>query len=81
MDKHLNKSRNLCTSVQRGRPAIQCLDDVEEWTGLGSNEMWRQPENRVACKKRISRVAPKDSIVYCIQNSKFKKQMTRNNNY
>ena len=23
------------------------LDDAQEWTGLGLNEMWRKPEDRV----------------------------------
>ena len=32
----------------RGRPARQWLDDVKEWTGLSSNEMWRERKDRVA---------------------------------
>ena len=30
---------------------------VKEWTGLSSNEMWREPEDRVAWRKFVSRVA------------------------
>ena len=42
----------------RGRPVRQWLENVDEWTGLSSNEMWREPEYCVAWRKRVSRVAP-----------------------
>ena len=29
----------------RGIPARQWLDDVEDWTWLSLNEMWREPED------------------------------------
>ena len=38
----------------RGRPARQWLEDVQEWTGLSLNEMWREPEDRVAWRKRVN---------------------------
>ena len=41
----------------RGRPVRQWLDDVKEWTGLSSNEIWRKPEERVARRKHVSQVA------------------------
>ena len=39
----------------REKPTRQWL----EWTGLSSNEMWREPEDRVAWRNRavLSRVA------------------------
>ena len=45
--------------ISRGRPARQWLEDVKEWTGLSLNEMWREPYDRVAQRKRVSHVAPK----------------------
>ena len=42
----------------RGRPARQWLDDVKEWTGLSSDAIGREPEDRVAWRKRVSRVTP-----------------------
>ena len=44
----------------RVRLAKQWLDDVKEWTGLSLNEMWNEPEDRVARRKRISRAIPMD---------------------
>ena len=43
------------------RKACRSLDDVEEWTGLSSNEMWREhAEDREAWRQRVSRVAQTD---------------------
>ena len=53
----------------QGRPAGQLLDATKEWIWLSSNEMWREPEDRVARRKRVSRVAPTDRIVYDIHDS------------
>ena len=44
--------------TSRGRPARQRLDDAKEWTMLSLNEMWREPEDRVAWGKHVSRVVP-----------------------
>ncbi len=33
---------------------------VREWTGLSSNEIWREPEDRVVGRKSKSRVAKMD---------------------
>ena len=43
----------------RGRPARRRLDDVKQRTGLSSNEMWREKEERVAWRKRVGHDAPK----------------------
>ena len=40
----------------------------KEWTGLSGNEVWREPEDRVALRKRVNRVA---SIVYGIVDSRI----------
>ena len=32
----------------------------KEWTGLSLNEMWREPEDRVAWRKCLNRVATTD---------------------
>ena len=43
------------------RKAFRWLDDVKEWTGLSSNEMWREhAEDRVAWRQHVSRVAQTD---------------------
>ena len=44
-------------------------DSVKEWTVLSLNEMWREPEDRVAWRKWVSRDASTDWIVYGIQES------------
>ena len=36
----------------------QCLGDVNEWAGVGLNDMWMEPDGHVAWKKDSSRVAP-----------------------
>ena len=38
-------------------------DNVKELTGLGSNGMWRELEDRVAWRKRVSRVASVDNKI------------------
>ena len=40
------------------RKFTKWLDDVKEWIRLSSNEMWREPEDCVAWRKLVSRVAP-----------------------
>ena len=40
----------------RGRPVIQWLDDVTEWTGLSWTRMSMEPEHRWAGKKLANRV-------------------------
>ena len=35
-------------------------DHAKEWTETGLNEMWVEPEDRVAYRKRDSRVVTKD---------------------
>ena len=30
------------------------LDDVKEWTGLSSNDIWREPEDLVAWRNRVN---------------------------
>ena len=32
----------------RGRLSRQWLDDVKEWTGMSSTEMWKEPDDCVA---------------------------------
>ena len=32
----------------RERTARQWVHDVKEWTGLSLNQMWREPDDRVA---------------------------------
>ena len=44
----------------RGRPAIQWLDDVKEWTGLSLNAMWSVPEDRVAWGNCVNHAVPTD---------------------
>ena len=34
--------------------ARQWMDDVKEWTGLSHNEMWREPVDCQAWRKRVS---------------------------
>ena len=38
----------------RGRPARQWMDNIKEWIGPSSNEMWREPDNCVAWWKRVN---------------------------
>ena len=68
----------LASTILRGKvegkrsgesPARRWLDDVKEWTELKLNEMWREPEDHVAWRKHVSRVALTDLIVYGIQDS------------
>ena len=61
--------RTYCGNMEIFRRARQWLDDVKEWTGLSSNGMWKGPEDRVAWRKRVSRVAT-NGLVYGIQDSR-----------
>ena len=52
-------------STLESMKACRWLDDVKEWTGLSSNEMWREhAEDREAWRQHVSRVAQTDRIVY-----------------
>ena len=66
------KGTPSCRVLFRGkikRKACRWLDDVNEWTGLSSNEMWMEhAEDRVAWIQHVSRVAKTDRIVYAICN-------------
>ena len=43
------------------RKVCRWLNDVKKWTGLSSNEMWREhAENREAWRQHVSRVAQTD---------------------
>ena len=43
------------------RKACRWLDDVKEWTGLSSNEIWSEhAEDRKAWRQHVSRVAQTD---------------------
>ena len=53
----------------RGR---QWLDDAKKRTRLSSTDMWFEPENRVAWRKRVSRDAP--NRLYSLLESTFKIQ-------
>ena len=56
--------------ISRGRPAKQWLDDVKELTWLSSNDIWKEPEDRVAWRKLPSHITPVYCIVYTIKDSK-----------
>ena len=58
--------------ILRGRPARQWLDDAKERTRLSSTDMWFEPENGVAWRKRVSRDAP--NRLYSSWESTFKIQ-------
>ena len=49
-----------------GSTARPLLDDVKELTGLRSNEMWREPEDRVAGRKHVRRIAVME-VAYAAQ--------------
>ena len=44
------------SKVEEVRPTRQRVDSVKEWTGLSLNETSREPEDRVAWRKRVSHV-------------------------
>ena len=62
------KGNHLARVQSRGkikRKACRWLDDVKEWKGLSSNEIWSEhAEDREAWRQHVSRVAQTDWIVY-----------------
>ena len=52
------QGKRIRSIKSRGRRVRQWLKDVKEWTGLSLNEMWREPLDRVARRKRVSGVVP-----------------------
>ena len=58
------KGTPYCSAQFRGKIKMttrRWLEDVKEWTGLSSNEMWREhAENREAWRQHVSRVAQSD---------------------
>ena len=55
---HLQLSVKGCKEGQKDRAwTTGLMDDVNEWTWLSLNKVWRDPEDRVAWKNCVSRVA------------------------